>query len=147
MANFRDVANFTFLTLNGWEFSSHRYGEVWRGTLGDLDVAVKVFTGSSQKQYYISERDIYTLPHMSLDEMPRFYGSEDRVAGDDGGGSGVPQHLLVMEFIPGGTLTNYLKNHAFDCMTMCKLCRSVARGLSHLHTEIRKGGGFCTMQF
>ncbi len=47
-----------------------RYGEVWRASLGDLEVAVKMF-GPHQKQYYMNERDIYMLPLMEHDALPR----------------------------------------------------------------------------
>lgn len=114
-----------------------KYGEVWRGTLGDLDVAVKVFTGNSQKQYYTNEKDIYMLPHMDHESFPRFLGAEEKMALE-----GHAQYLLVMEFIPLGTLTNYLKHNKVDWLTLCKMSKSIAAGLTYLHSEIFKFGKF-----
>lgn len=112
-----------------------RYGEVWQGTLNDMDVAVKVFTGSSQRQYYVNEKDIYMLPFMELETLPRFYGAEERVTVD-----GLSQYLLVMEYVTLGTLTNYLKHNSLDWAAMCKLGRTVASGLAYLHVDISKQG-------
>ena len=57
--------------------SRGRFGEVWKGTLNDLDIVAKVFT-SGQYQHYINERDIYMLPCMEHESLLHFYGAEDR---------------------------------------------------------------------
>jgi len=111
-----------------------RYSEVWRGTLGEQDVAVKIYS-PVHKQYYYNEKYIYSLPHMDHDNILKFMGGEERILQD-----GSPQYLLVLQLIPMGTLMNYLKNNTLDWNIMCRLCQSLARGVSHLHTDIGSGG-------
>ena len=56
-----------------WDFVCFRgrYGEVWRGTLNEQEeVAVKIFA-PHQKQYYMNERDLYMLPFLEHDALPR----------------------------------------------------------------------------
>ena len=111
-----------------------RYGEVWKGTLNDQDVAVKIFP-AVYRQNYLNEKDIYCLPHIEHDSLLRFYGAEERL-----GSEGMTQYLLVLNYIPHGTLLNYLKDHVIDWSTLCRMCHSSAAGLSYLHTDISVGG-------
>lgn len=111
-----------------------RYGEVWKGTLDDMEVAVKVFH-AGQKQYYINERDIYKQEFMDHDSLPRFFGADERTTADD-----AIQYLVVMSYISEGTLCNYLKHNSLDWSTLCRMCHSIASGLAHLHTDITRGG-------
>lgn len=106
-----------------------RYSEVWKGSLQEQDVAVKIYS-PVYKQYYYNEKYIYSLPHMSHQNIIRFIGGEEQV-GPDGG----TQHLLVLEYIPDGTLVNFLKNNTVDWFTMCHMAQTLACGLSHLHTD------------
>lgn len=50
-----------------------RYGSVWKAKLNDHEVAVKIF-GAHNKQYYLNECDIYTLPHMDNSSILKFIG-------------------------------------------------------------------------
>ncbi|XP_013405351.1 uncharacterized protein LOC106170149 [Lingula anatina] len=110
-----------------------RYGEIWKASLGEMDVAVKIFT-PAQKQFYLNELDIYTLPHMEHDNIVKFYGAEERLTSE-----GIMQQMLVLMYIPHGSLAVYLKNNTVDWAAMCRMCQSVASGLAHLHTDIQKG--------
>ncbi|XP_052265235.1 bone morphogenetic protein receptor type-2-like isoform X2 [Dreissena polymorpha] len=118
------------------QITKGRYSEVWKGSLNEQDVAVKIYT-PSYKQYYYNEKYIYSLPFMEHENVLKFIGGEERILQD-----GTVQHLLVLEYIPDGTLLNYLKNNTFDWFTMCKLCHTLARGMSHLHTEQGSGDIF-----
>ncbi len=111
-----------------------RYGEVWRGTLNELDVAVKLFL-PHQKQYYLNEKDLYLLPFMDHEALPKFYGAEERIEADGG-----YRYMIVMQYVSNGTLSNYLKENTIDWNILCKMCHSAASGLAHLHTDMVKGG-------
>jgi len=80
--------------------------QVWKGTLNDMDVAIKVFT-ASQQAYFVNERDIYLLPHMDHESVVTFFGAEERVTPE-----GNVQYLLVMSYVPQGTLTG-------ECLCVC----------------------------
>lgn len=54
---------------------------MWKGTLYDRDVAVKVFS-SHNKQYYMNERDIYSLPHIEHDSLLQYLGADERKSED-----------------------------------------------------------------
>ena len=48
--------------------------------------------------------------------------------------------LLVLDYMELGTLTHYLKQHTLDWRILCRMCRSLASGLSHLHCSVSRGG-------
>lgn len=50
-----------------------RYGHVYRGTLYNHSVAVKIFS-SQHRQNYVSERYIYCLPFMDHPCLPKLIG-------------------------------------------------------------------------
>ena len=114
--------------------SKGRYSEVWKGSLNEQDVAVKIYT-ALHRQYYYNEKYIYSLPYMEHENLLKFYGGEERILQD-----GNVQYLLVLQYVPSGTLMNYLKNNNLDWHVMCKMCQSVARGMAHLHTDFGSGG-------
>ena len=72
---------------------------------------------------------------MEHDNLLKFYGVDERLSQD-----GMMQYMLVMSYAPLGCLMGYLKTNTIDWATLCKMCYSLARGLSHLHTDARKGG-------
>ncbi|XP_045209130.2 bone morphogenetic protein receptor type-2-like [Mercenaria mercenaria] len=113
-----------------------RFSEVWKGSLNDQDVAVKIYS-PSYRQYYYNEKYIYSLPHMEHENIMKFYGGEERILQD-----GEVQHLLVLQYIPDGTLMNYLKNNTIDWYTMCKMCLTLAKGIAHLHADMGSGDSF-----
>ncbi|KAG8222924.1 hypothetical protein J437_LFUL000218, partial [Ladona fulva] len=110
-----------------------RYGCVWRGTLQDQTVAVKVFP-CHNRHYFCNERDIYCLPFMDNPALLSYFGSDERIGAD-----GCTEHLLVLSYTPLGSLQDYLKAHTLDWRTFCRMSLSIARGLAHLHTDIHKG--------
>ena len=65
----------------------------------------------------------------------RFYGAEERI-----GENSMPQYIIVMSYIPLGTLTQFLKENTIDWFTLCRMYHSTASGLAHLHSDITKGG-------
>ncbi|XP_047350079.1 bone morphogenetic protein receptor type-2 isoform X1 [Vespa velutina] len=113
-----------------------RYGSVWQGSMGDQDVAVKIFP-SHYRNYFQNERDTYCLPFMEHPSLLSYYGVDERVSLE-----GSTEYLLVLSFAPGGTLTDFLQTHTVDWMTFCKMGLSIVKGLAYLHTDIRKGDKF-----
>ncbi|XP_064643869.1 bone morphogenetic protein receptor type-2-like isoform X2 [Lineus longissimus] len=110
-----------------------RYGEIWKGKLGEKEVAVKIFN-ASQRSYFINERDVYSLPFMEHDNLLKFYGATERVLPD-----GATQYLVVLQLCPEGSLIDYLKHNTLDWLILCRMCHSIACGLAQLHTDFKKG--------
>lgn len=101
--------------------------------VNEQPVAVKIFS-SHQKQYFQNERDIYTLPMMDSPSLLTYFGCDERHTMEDN-----VEYLLVLSLAPLGCLQDFLVENTTSFNVFCKMAKSVARGLSHLHTEIRKG--------
>ncbi|XP_016342174.1 bone morphogenetic protein receptor type-2-like isoform X2 [Sinocyclocheilus anshuiensis] len=123
-----DLDNLVLLELTG----RGRYGTVYRGSLEDRSVAVKVFV-SANRQQFTNERMIYRLL-LDHENVARFLESEERV-----GTEGRTEFLLLLEFYPHGSLCTYLCGQTVDWLSCCRLALSVTRGLAYLHTEIQRG--------
>ncbi|XP_012285633.1 bone morphogenetic protein receptor type-2 isoform X2 [Orussus abietinus] len=113
-----------------------RYGSVWQGSMGDQDVAVKIFP-SHYRNYFQNERDTYCLPFMEHPSLLSYYGVDERISMDSS-----VEYLLVLSFAPGGTLTDFLRSHTIDWLSFCKMGLSIIKGLAYLHTDMRKGDKF-----
>lgn len=114
--------------------SKGRYSDVWRGVLNEEEVAVKIYH-SNYRQFYTNEKYIYSLPFIDQENLLQFYGGDERVSQE-----GTMQYILVLSYVPQGNLMGYLKNNTVDWAAMCKMFYTIARGLSHLHTDITRGG-------
>ncbi|KAK2721016.1 activin receptor type-2A-like isoform X2 [Artemia franciscana] len=111
-----------------------RYGTVWRGAVApDRDVAVKVFNQQSQN-YFFNERDIYCLPLMDHPNIVVYLGCDERIGHNE-----FVEHRVFLNYHPIGCIQDYLRNNPLDWSVFCKMGQSVARGLSYLHTYIKKG--------
>ncbi|XP_069692532.1 activin receptor type-2A [Periplaneta americana] len=110
-----------------------RYGSVWKGTVNDQEVAVKIFP-SHYRNYFYNERDIYCLPFMDNPALLTYFGYVERESLE-----GCVEYLLVLSYAPNGCLQDYLRTNLLEWPTFCKMSLSVARGLAHLHTDVRKG--------
>ncbi|KAM9346921.1 bone morphogenetic protein receptor type-2-like [Symphorus nematophorus] len=111
-----------------------RYGTVFRGSLNERCVAVKLFS-SANRQNYANERSIYSLSLLQQhDNIARFLTADERTTAD-----GRPEFLIVMEFYPHGCLSLYLSLHTVDWSTCCRMTHGVTRGLAFLHTELYRG--------
>jgi bone morphogenetic protein receptor type-2 len=124
-----DLDNLKLIELIG----RGRYGSVWKGTLNEQTVAVKIFA-SQYRQYYLNEKEIYCLPFMEFHHcLPRFLGSQERITID-----GRTDYHLVLSYAPFGCLQDYLRDHTIDWSTMCKMVQTTTQGLAYLHSEIKK---------
>nr|XP_046259573.1 bone morphogenetic protein receptor type-2-like isoform X2 [Scatophagus argus] len=111
-----------------------RYGTVFRGCLNERCVAVKLFS-SANRQNYINERSIYCLPLLQPhDNIAHFLTADERTTAD-----GRPEFLILMEFYPHGSLSQYLSVHTVDFSTCCRMTHGVTRGLAFLHSELYRG--------
>ncbi|XP_074550633.1 bone morphogenetic protein receptor type-2-like [Halichoeres trimaculatus] len=125
-----DLDNLKLLELIG----RGRYGTVFRGSLNEHCVAVKLFS-SANRQNYANERSIYCLPLLQChDNIARFLIGDERMTAD-----GRPEFLIIMEYYPHGCLSHYLSLHTVDWITCCRMTHGVTRGLAFLHTEIYRG--------
>lgn len=52
-----------------------RFGSVWKGTVSDQEVAVKIFP-SHYRNYFYNERDIYCLPFMDSPSLLTYFGQD-----------------------------------------------------------------------
>ncbi|KAJ8410119.1 hypothetical protein AAFF_G00211600 [Aldrovandia affinis] len=110
-----------------------RYGSVYKGSLDERPVAVKVFTYAN-RQNFVNERAIYRVPLLEHDNIARFIVGDERLTAD-----GRMEYLLVMEYYPHGSLCRYLSLQTGDWASSCRLAHSVTRGLAYLHTELLRG--------
>ncbi|XP_022199532.2 bone morphogenetic protein receptor type-2 [Nilaparvata lugens] len=106
-----------------------RYGSLWKGMDRDGQlVAVKAFQ-PHLRQIFVNERDIFQLPFMSIPALVAYYGYQESATQLD----------LLLLYCGLGCLQDYLKTHTLDSTVFCRMTSSIARGLAHLHTEIRQG--------
>ncbi|XP_077947158.1 bone morphogenetic protein receptor type-2 isoform X3 [Gasterosteus aculeatus] len=110
-----------------------RYGTVFRGSLNERCIAVKLFS-SAHRHNFCNERSIHGLPLLQHPHLAGFLGAEERAAAD-----GRPEFLILMEFYPQGCLSGFLSHHTVDWSTCCRMTHGVTRGLAFLHTELYKG--------
>lgn len=68
-------SNFTLdnLKLEG-QIGQGKYGSVWKGSVGDQPVAVKIFP-AHYRNYFYNELDIYCLPFMAHPSLLSYFGN------------------------------------------------------------------------
>lgn len=108
------------------ELRAHgRFGEVWKANMAGECVAVKIFP-FKERQSWMTEQDIYNLPHMKHDNILCFIGAERR-----------EENLwLISEFHEKGSLSDYLKGNSLTWSELCKIAESMSKGLAYLHDEV-----------
>lgn len=99
-----------------------------------MPVAVKALP-SSQFALWARERDLYCMPHMKHSNLLQYLGCDTRPTFE-----GPPEHLLVLQLAPLGSLRSYLIDHTLDWDTYTNMALGVASALAHLHTHIDKDG-------
>nr|XP_040223751.2 uncharacterized protein LOC120950074 [Anopheles coluzzii]XP_040223752.2 uncharacterized protein LOC120950074 [Anopheles coluzzii]XP_040223754.2 uncharacterized protein LOC120950074 [Anopheles coluzzii] len=128
-SNLYNVDNLKLVSMIG----QGKYGTVWKGIVNEKPVAVKIFS-AQHRQYFLNERDIYTVPLMESPSLLAYFGSDERRTLDDR-----IEYMLVLSLAPLGCLQDWLTDNSVPFSTFCRMGKSIANGLAHLHTEIRKG--------
>ncbi|VDN20384.1 unnamed protein product [Gongylonema pulchrum] len=102
-----------------------RFGEVSRGMLGNIPVAVKIFPAADANSW-IAEQEIYTIPSLRKhDNILRYFGAE--VHDND--------FWLITEFHDNGSLYDFIKYRTLTLRESLKVIATMLRGLSFLHEE------------
>ncbi|XP_032238544.1 bone morphogenetic protein receptor type-2 isoform X2 [Nematostella vectensis] len=117
------------LTL-GQLIGQGRYGTVWKGTMFNEVMAVKVF-GAEHRLFWQAEKDLFS----ALDHHPsilRFFAACERETNSS------PEYLLLSEYHPRGSLQNYLRQHSVCWREMCIMGSSMSAGLAFLHQDANK---------
>ena len=113
---------------------SGRYGQVWKASLDDDVIAVKVFA-ASEFLSFSAERDFYTLPQICNQEnILKFIGVDSRGSDDDSDTS--VRHLwLLTEYHERGSLYDHLKAYTVTWKEMLHITQGLTAGLAFLHDE------------
>ncbi|KAH8259528.1 hypothetical protein KR026_005955 [Drosophila bipectinata] len=128
-SNLRNVDNMNLIGMLG----SGKYGTVMKGLLHDEEVAVKIYP-EEHHQYYVNERNIYALPLMDCPALLSYFGYDERCTMD-----GRMEYQLVLSLAPLGCLQDWLIANTLTFSQCGGMLRSITRGISHLHTELRLG--------
>lgn len=97
-----------------------RFGAVWKAQYKSETVAVKIFP-IQDKQSWLTEQEIFKLPHMNNPDILRYIGVEKR------GDNIQAEFWLVTAFHEKGSLCDYLKANIISWMELCKIAESMAR--------------------
>uniref|UniRef100_A0A8D9A4H4 Serine/threonine-protein kinase receptor n=1 Tax=Cacopsylla melanoneura TaxID=428564 RepID=A0A8D9A4H4_9HEMI len=106
-----------------------RFGAVWKAKFKTEYVAVKIFM-MQDKQSWVSEQEIFKLPHMEHDNVLRYIGAEKR------GESIHTEFWLITAFHERGSLCDFLKCNIVTWEQVCRIALSMSKGLMHLHEEV-----------
>lgn len=106
-----------------------RYGEVWRAVWHGENVAVKIFF-SRDEESWKRETEIYSTILLRHENILGYIGS------DMTSRNSCTQLWLITHYFPLGSLYDYLNKAALSHHQMLQICKTVASGLVHLHTEI-----------
>lgn len=106
-----------------------KFGAVWKAQHKTDVVAVKVFP-IQNKQSWLSEQQIYSLPQMRHDNILRYIASEKH------GDNFQTEFWLITAYHELGSLSDYLKANTLTWQELCKIASSMARGLMHIHEEL-----------
>ncbi|GAB0090276.1 Serine/threonine-protein kinase receptor [Sergentomyia squamirostris] len=128
-SNLHNVDNLKLCAMIG----QGKYGTVWRGSVNEQPVAVKIFP-AQHKQYFLNERDIYCQSLMEDPCLLTYFGCDERRTMEDN-----IEYLLVLSLAPLGCLQDWLTENTTCFSVFCSMAKSVAHGLAHMHTEMKKG--------
>ena len=116
------------------KIGSGRFSEVWKASLDEDFVAVKIFQ-EKNKQSWVAERSIYTNPEIKHENLRGFIAARRR---DDTDSS---PYWMLFDFYELGSLNEYLKANVLTLQELCRMAASVASGLAYLHSEIPSSSG------
>ncbi|KAK9693136.1 Activin types I and II receptor domain [Popillia japonica] len=111
-----------------------RFGAVWKATYKTEEVAVKIFP-VQDKQSWMTEQEIYKLPHMDHPNVLHFIGAEKHSENMQ------VDYWLITDYHERGSLCDFLKAHTLNWSELCGVVETMARGLMHLHEEVPAKNG------
>jgi serine/threonine protein kinase len=123
-------SNFTSLRLIE-KIGIGRFSEVWRASLNDNLVAVKVFP-EKEKQSWSTEKDIYMHPEIKHENLRGFLAA--RCNADESSTT----YWMILDYHEMGSLRDYLKSNVLTFENVCKMAQSIAAGLAYLHLEVNE---------
>ena len=82
------------------------------------------------KESWLREKDIYSLPQMNHPNILHYIGVEKH------GENLLTEFWLISEFHERGSLCDYLKANLITWQELCKIGEGIARGLMYIHEEI-----------
>ncbi|PNF20755.1 hypothetical protein B7P43_G13986 [Cryptotermes secundus] len=97
-----------------------RFGAVWKAQYKTDTVAVKIFP-IQDKQSWLSEQEIFKLPHMDHEDILRYIGVEKR------GDNLQAEFWLITAFHEKGSLCDYLKANIVTWTELCRIAETMAR--------------------
>lgn len=106
-----------------------RFGEVYVGEWRGEKVAVKIFLSRDELSWQ-RETDIYRHNMIRHCNLLRWIASDNKDTGTS------TQLWLVTEYLPNGSLYDYLEANKLNLITTIQFVRSIASGLAYLHTEL-----------
>lgn len=111
----------------------------WKGE----KVAVKIFLSRDEQSWH-RETEIFRTNMLRHSNLLRWIASDNKGPGEfvskrrrqnlDTGAS--TQLWLVTEFLPRGSLCEYLEEHTISTVVGLQFIRSIAHGLAYLHAEV-----------
>ncbi|XGW30890.1 hypothetical protein V3C99_009674 [Haemonchus contortus] len=111
------------------EIGQGRFGDVWLGAWkGDI-VAVKIFS-SRDEGAWSHEVETFQIHMLHHPNILQFYASDRKDTGS------AMQLWLITEYHSHGSLYDYLSTTTISLMTLVRMIRGIANGLSYLHTEL-----------
>jgi len=106
-----------------------RFGEVWLGDWRGEKVAVKIFASRDEKSWR-RETEIYSTNMLRHNNVLRWIASDNKDTGT------LTQLWLITEYMPNGSLSEFLENNILTVTEGVQFIRSIAHGLAYLHTEV-----------
>ncbi|XP_056648683.1 activin receptor type-2A isoform X1 [Diorhabda sublineata] len=106
-----------------------RFGAVWKAQFKGEDVAVKIFP-IQDKQSWLTEQDIFKLPHMDHPNILQYIGVEKH------GDNLQTEFWLITAYHERGSLCDFLKAHTLTWSELCRVAETMSKGLMRLHEAI-----------
>ncbi|CAD5226941.1 unnamed protein product [Bursaphelenchus xylophilus] len=106
-----------------------RYGDVWLGDWKGEKVAVKIFEARDEHSWH-RETEIYSTNMLRHNNLLRWIASDNKDTGT------ATQLWLITEYMRNGSLYDFLEKNSVSLDEAVQFVRSLAHGLSYLHTEV-----------
>ncbi|XP_047138021.1 activin receptor type-1C isoform X1 [Hydra vulgaris] len=105
------------------------FGDVYRGTWNEQDVAVKIFSTNEEASWF-REYQIYQTTMLRHENILGFIAADSKDTG------ACTQLWLVSEFHKLGSLFDFLHTNTVSLEELFIMAISIVNGLAHLHTEV-----------